>query len=92
MAKEISLLNRNLAYIVGVIFTAGVLVGNASLTTLRSVKNSKDIAVIKEDKAADDVRQQTLIEDVKWIRGYLLDWEPIDGQGTAKTEKEEAQG
>lgn len=90
--KVATLINKNIAYIVGVIFTAGVLVGNASLTTLRSVRNSKDIAVIKEEKAADDVRQQTLIDDVKWIKNYLLDWEPIDGQGTAKTEKEETQG
>ena len=92
MAKEISILNRNIAYIVGVIFTAGVLVGNASLTTLRSVRNSKDIAIIKEDKAADDVRQATLIEDVKWIKEYLRNWEPVDGQSTAKTEEEKAQG
>ena len=92
MAKEQALLNKNMAFIVGVIFSAGVLAGNASLTTLRSVRNSKDIAVIKEDKAADDVRQQILIDDVKFIKEYLLNWEPIDGQGTAKTEKEETQG
>jgi len=92
MAKEQTILNRNIAYIVGVIFSAGVLVGNASLTTLRSVRNSKDIAVIKEDKAADDVRQQALIEDVKWIKEYLLNWEPVDGKSTAKTEEEKAQG
>ena len=92
MAKEISILNRNIAYIVGVIFSAGVVVGNASLTTLRSVRNSKDIAVMKQDEAADDVRQETLVEDVRWIKEYLLDWEPVDGKGTAKTEEEKAQG
>ena len=92
MAKEASIVNRNMAFIVGVIFSAGVLVGNASLTTIRSVRNSKDIAIMKQDDAADDVRQNMLVEDVKWIRKYLLDWEPIDGQSTAKTEKEETQG
>ena len=92
MAKEQALIGKNIAFIVGVIFSAGVLVGNASLTTLRSVRNSKDIAVIKQDDAADKVRQQTLIDDVKWIKGYLLNWEPVDGQSTAKTEKEETQG
>lgn len=80
---------KNAAFIVGVIFSAGVLVGNASLTTVRSVRNSNDISMLKQSRAADDERQKGLIEDVKFIKEYIMTWEPDNGQA-AKKDKEEA--
>ena len=88
MAKE-SPVTRNAAFIVGVIFSAGVLVGNASLTTVRSVRNSNDISILKQSRAADDVRMESLIDDVKFIKEYIMNWEPEDGQTQAAKEDEE---
>ena len=96
MAKDTPV-NKNMAYIIGVIFSAGVLVGNASLTTVRSVRNANDISVLKQSKAADDVRlesldmrMESLVDDVKFIRTYIINWEPDDGQ-TAKEEEEKVE-
>ncbi len=88
MVKE-NPMTRNMAYIVGVIFSAGVLVGNASLTTIRSVRNSNDISILKLDKAADGVRMETLVDDVRYIKEYIMNWEPDDGQAAKEEEKED---
>ena len=87
MAKE-SPVTKNAAFIVGVIFSAGVLVGNASLTTIRSVRNSNDISILKQSGAADEVRMETLVNDVSFIKEYIMNWEPDDGQTQAAKEDE----